>query len=112
MTTSIPIDPALREHFRRAPAVYDATERLHIAHEQLTDALHEYVTAIWNLLEVSHEAGRNVYLEKGWTVAQLEGLKEGFPEARQAADRAQVRWAAAVSHAEALLRDRQEGGAR
>jgi hypothetical protein len=107
-----PLDPEERERFERDPAAYEAIGRLHVAYEQLVDALNEQREATCLLLEVVHEPVLSAYLEKGWTAAGLEeSLRERFTEAPLEAGRAQVRWAAAVSGAEALLRDRQEGGA-
>jgi hypothetical protein len=100
---AMPIDPEARERWQRDPAAYSAVERLHESGEALIAAVDEQLNAIALLFTLMHEPARSLYRDKGTTVPVLN-------EATAQVEQAQARWVAAVSDAEALLRDRQEGG--
>jgi hypothetical protein len=105
MAYPTPLDPEAREAQRRDPDGYEAVERLHDAYEQLVDALDGHVRVIGVMFMVMHEPARSYFLTKRPLPTQ-----EHLREAQQQVARGQGRWAAAVGQAEALLRDRQEGG--
>jgi hypothetical protein len=106
MAIPIPTDPEEREAWRRDPDVYGVDQRLHEASEELRAAVDAQVNVIGLRLTGGNEPMRSALAEKG----KVPPTQEQLVEAQQRVERAQAQWAAAVSDADLLLRERQEGG--
>jgi hypothetical protein len=68
-------------------------------------AVHEQLNSTALQFSIRHEPARSWYGRTG-----RRHLRQRLAQTRQLLDRAQVQWTAAVSDAEALLHERQEGG--
>jgi hypothetical protein len=93
MTTGLPpTDPEQREEWRRDPALYTTMTWLVETYEQLVDALHDRLN------------------ETGLLLRGTRPDAERLEAARESVKAADAEWQAALASADALLRERQEGG--
>jgi hypothetical protein len=102
---TIPFDADRRETWVQDPDAYWAVERLGDASVDLRTAVDELANAIGVQFDIRRESTRSIYQEMGKPLPTPERLQQ----ARQQLRESQAQWTAAVSDAEALLRDRQEG---